>query len=93
MTESMTVTVAQFNVAIPRKRVQSQKHHDAAMDKYTLQFKSLMRRFFDGIHEAIQRTIRFDVVKCFIIAGPGFVKVLVLMCWWLTILRTNSTSI
>eukprot|EP01127_Copromyxa_protea_P010871 TRINITY_DN2695_c0_g1_i1.p1 TRINITY_DN2695_c0_g1~~TRINITY_DN2695_c0_g1_i1.p1 ORF type:complete len:403 (+),score=79.33 TRINITY_DN2695_c0_g1_i1:11-1219(+) len=63
LTESMTITVAQLSVAIPRKRVQSAKHHDAAMEK-----------FFDGIHEAIQRTIRFDIVKCFIIAGPGFVK-------------------
>lgn len=33
LTDSMTITVAQFSVAIPRKRVQSQKHHEAAMER------------------------------------------------------------
>eukprot|EP01126_Amoeba_proteus_P041408 TRINITY_DN4452_c0_g1_i3.p1 TRINITY_DN4452_c0_g1~~TRINITY_DN4452_c0_g1_i3.p1 ORF type:complete len:269 (-),score=43.81 TRINITY_DN4452_c0_g1_i3:382-1188(-) len=63
MTESMTTTVAHFDVSIPRKRIQSQKHHDTAVE-----------RFFETVHEAVQRCINFDVVKCFIIAGPGFVK-------------------
>lgn len=38
LTDSMTVTVAQFSVAIPRKRVGSQKHHDAALERYSTSF-------------------------------------------------------
>lgn len=63
LTESMMVTTAQIQVAIPKKRELSQKHHDSSMQK-----------FFDQIYETVLRVINFEIVKCVIIAGPGFTK-------------------
>lgn len=36
-----------------------------------------MDRFYEQISQAIQRHIDFAVVKCIVIASPGFVKVYV----------------
>jgi len=63
VTESMMTTPVSINIPIPRKRAVSQKHHDSAMD-----------RFFETVYEAIARYVDFTIVKCLIIAGPGFVK-------------------
>lgn len=38
--------------------------------------KSLMK-FYETVLQAIVRHIRFDVVKCVLVASPGFVKVMV----------------
>ena len=38
--------------------------------------KSLMK-FYETVLQAIVRHIRFDVVKCVLVASPGFVKVIV----------------
>ena len=38
--------------------------------------KSLMK-FYETVLQAIVRHIRFDVVKCILVASPGFVKVIV----------------
>jgi len=60
---SMTLVKAKIEVQIPRKRRGSSQQHDKAVLK-----------FFDSILQAILRHINFDVVKCLILASPGFVK-------------------
>lgn len=37
--------------------------------------KSLLK-FYETVLQAIVRHIRFDVVKCVLVASPGFVKVI-----------------
>uniref|UniRef100_A0A6B2L5J6 Protein pelota homolog n=1 Tax=Arcella intermedia TaxID=1963864 RepID=A0A6B2L5J6_9EUKA len=63
VTESMSITRAHINTPIPRKRKQSQSGHEKAME-----------RFFLTVYDSFVRCIDFSVVKCIIIAGPGFVK-------------------
>jgi len=46
-----------------KKRKISTKTHDNALIN-----------FFGALYEAINRNVNFEVVKCLIIAGPGFVK-------------------
>lgn len=60
---SMTLVKAKIEVQIPRKRRGSSQQHDKGVLK-----------FFDAILQAILRHINFDVVKCLILASPGFVK-------------------
>ncbi|GBM75288.1 Protein pelota [Araneus ventricosus] len=33
-----------------------------------------LERFFDSVYQAVNRHINFDIVKCVLIASPGFVK-------------------
>ena len=40
--------------------------------------KSLMK-FYETVVQAVIRHIRFDVVKCVLIASPGFVKVIIVL--------------
>jgi len=60
ITPNMTLVRAKIEVNIPRKR-----HADKG-DK-------ALTRFYDSIVEAIQRHINFQVVKCVIVASPGYV--------------------
>ncbi|KAL6044620.1 Translation factor pelota, variant 2 [Balamuthia mandrillaris] len=60
---SMTIVRARVEAAIPRKRRGSSAEHDKGLKK-----------FFEATMQAILRHINFDVVKCVIIASPGFVK-------------------
>ena len=34
-----------------------------------------LQRFYDTVMQAVLRHVRFDVVKCILVASPGFVKV------------------
>eukprot|EP00116_Pleurobrachia_bachei_P005045 sb/3465307/ len=61
--QSMTITRAKIEIPIPRKRRGSCTNHDKAM-----------LRFFDAIGHAMVRHIDFAVVKCVLVASPGFVK-------------------
>eukprot|EP00164_Ancoracysta_twista_P008550 GFYU01012398.1.p1 GENE.GFYU01012398.1~~GFYU01012398.1.p1 ORF type:complete len:395 (+),score=118.70 GFYU01012398.1:136-1320(+) len=63
VTSSMTITRARIEVAIPRKRRGTTTQADKAMN-----------RFFDNIIQQILRHIDFSVVKCCILASPGFTK-------------------
>ncbi|XP_012940350.1 protein pelota [Aplysia californica] len=63
VTPSMTLVRAKIETSIPRKR-------KGMCDQHT---KGL-HRFFDQIIQAFQRHCNFDIVKCVLVASPGFVK-------------------
>eukprot|EP01087_Luapelamoeba_hula_P014034 TRINITY_DN4051_c0_g1_i1.p1 TRINITY_DN4051_c0_g1~~TRINITY_DN4051_c0_g1_i1.p1 ORF type:complete len:460 (-),score=122.06 TRINITY_DN4051_c0_g1_i1:26-1405(-) len=63
ITKSMTLVRGKIELTIPRKRKGSSALHDKALD-----------RFFDMIMQGILRHVDFNVVKCIIIASPGFTK-------------------
>ncbi|XP_009859396.2 protein pelota homolog [Ciona intestinalis] len=60
---SMTLVRAKIETQIPRKRRGNAQQHDKGVEK-----------FFDSVMQAIIRHINFEVVKCVILASPGFVK-------------------
>ncbi|XP_071944985.1 protein pelota homolog isoform X1 [Antedon mediterranea] len=63
VTSSMTVIRAKLEQNIPRKRKGFCQQHDKALLK-----------FYDSVLQAVQRHINFEIVKCVIVASPGFVK-------------------
>ncbi|XP_022093296.1 protein pelota homolog [Acanthaster planci] len=63
VTPSMTLVRAKIEHNIPRKRKGSCSQHDKAL-----------LRFYDALMQAILRHVNFDVVKCVLVASPGFVK-------------------
>ncbi|KAG5854756.1 protein pelota homolog [Anguilla anguilla] len=63
VTPAMTLLRAKVEVTIPRKRRGSCTQHDKALE-----------RFYEAVMQAILRHINFDVVKCILVASPGFVK-------------------
>lgn len=63
VTNSMTLVRAKIETTIPRKR-------KGLCDQHT---KGL-HRFYDQIVQAVLRHVNFEVVKCVLVASPGFVK-------------------
>lgn len=63
VTPAMTLLRAKVEVTIPRKRRGSCTQHEKALE-----------RFYEAVMQAILRHINFDVVKCVLVASPGFVK-------------------
>lgn len=63
ITSSMTLVRSKIDVNIPRKRKGNAKSHETGLTK-----------FYDAVLQGILRHINFDVVKCVLIASPGFVK-------------------
>uniref|UniRef100_UPI00358FED7C protein pelota homolog n=1 Tax=Myxine glutinosa TaxID=7769 RepID=UPI00358FED7C len=63
VTASMTIVRAKIETSIPRKRRGSCIQHDKALE-----------RFQDAVVQAIIRHINFEVVRCVVLASPGFVK-------------------
>uniref|UniRef100_A0A6A7G9S5 Protein pelota homolog n=1 Tax=Hirondellea gigas TaxID=1518452 RepID=A0A6A7G9S5_9CRUS len=63
ITPYMTITKTRIEVPIPRKRTGSSTRHDKGVTK-----------FFETILDAIIQSVDFDIVKCCIIASPGFFK-------------------
>ncbi|KAG9510000.1 Protein pelota, partial [Fragariocoptes setiger] len=63
ITNTMTIQRAKIEVNIPRKRKNFCSQHDKGLEK-----------FYDNIIQAIIKNINFAVVKCVIVASPGFVK-------------------
>jgi len=63
VTSCMTIVRSKIDVTIPRKRKGNCSQHD----------KSLLK-FYDKIIQAILRHVNFNVVKCVLVASPGFVK-------------------
>ncbi|KAK5644360.1 hypothetical protein RI129_005660 [Pyrocoelia pectoralis] len=63
ITSSMTLIRAKIDVTIPRKRKGFVQQHEKGLNK-----------FYDNVMQAILRHINFDIVKCILIASPGFVR-------------------
>lgn len=63
ITPSMTLVRSKIEVSIPRKRKGFVQQHE----------KGLVR-FYDSVMQGILRHVNFDVVKCVLIASPGFVR-------------------
>ncbi|QQP49877.1 Protein pelota -like protein, partial [Caligus rogercresseyi] len=63
VTSCMTIVRAKIDVTIPRKR-----------RGYATQHEKGLNRFFEGVLQAILRHFNFDVLKCVLLASPGFTK-------------------
>jgi len=63
ITSTMTVVRAKIENSIPKKRTGSVSGHEKGL-----------QRFFEMVMQGILRHFNFDVIKCVIIASPGFVK-------------------
>lgn len=63
ITASMTLVRTKIDQVIPRKRKGNVKHHEKGL-----------ARFFESVMQGILRHVNFDVVKCVLIASPGFVR-------------------
>ncbi|KAF7704970.1 protein pelota homolog [Silurus meridionalis] len=63
VTPAMTLLRAKIEVTIPRKRRGSCTQHEKALE-----------RFYEAVMQGILRHFNFDVVKCILVASPGFVK-------------------
>lgn len=60
---SMTLVRSKIDVNIPRKRKGNVSQHEKGLAK-----------FYESVMQGIIRHINFDIVKCVLIASPGFVK-------------------
>lgn len=63
ITSSLTIIRARIESTIPRKRKGSSSLHDQGL-----------KRFFESVMQGILRHVDFNIVKCVIVASPGFVK-------------------
>ncbi|XP_053987891.1 protein pelota [Hylaeus volcanicus] len=63
ITSNMTIVRAKIDQVIPRKRKGNVSQHEKGL-----------ARFYENIMQGILRHINFDIVKCVILASPGFVK-------------------
>lgn len=63
VTASMTLVRAKIETNIPRKRKGMCSQHDKGL-----------HRFYDQVMQALLRHVDFDIVKCVLIASPGFLK-------------------
>ena len=62
---SLTLTRAKIDISVPRKRGNA-----AAVTQH----EKALKKFFEAVVQAILRHVKFDVVKCVIVASPGFTK-------------------
>uniref|UniRef100_A0A6M2DF58 Protein pelota homolog n=1 Tax=Xenopsylla cheopis TaxID=163159 RepID=A0A6M2DF58_XENCH len=63
ITSSMTLVRSKIDQNIPRKR-----------KGLVSQYESGLAKFFESVLQAILRHINFEIVKCILVASPGFVK-------------------
>ncbi|XP_050668046.1 protein pelota [Leptidea sinapis] len=63
ITPSMTLVRSKIDMTIPRKRKGFVQQHEKGLAK-----------FYEAVMQGILRHIDFSVVKCIILASPGFVK-------------------
>lgn len=63
ITASMTLVRTKIDMTIPRKRKNHVQQHEKGLTK-----------FYEAVMQGILRHVDFNVVKCVIIASPGFVK-------------------
>lgn len=64
ITPSTTLVRGKIDLVIPKKRG----------DGKVSQHKKGMERFYSQVMQAIERHVKFDIVKCVILASPGFLK-------------------
>lgn len=60
---SMTLVRSKIDLNVPRKRKGNVTQHEKGLGK-----------FYEAVMQGILRHVNFDVVKCVLIASPGFVK-------------------
>ena len=63
ITNVTTVVRSKIEKSIPRKRPGASGQHAKAMD-----------RFYAAVYAAVLSNVNFEVVKCLVVASPGFVK-------------------
>lgn len=63
ITSNMTIVRAKIDQVIPRKRKGNVTQHEKGLT-----------RFYENVIQSVLRHINFDIVKCIIVASPGFVK-------------------
>ncbi|XP_011196071.1 protein pelota [Zeugodacus cucurbitae] len=63
ITASMTLVRSKIEVSIPRKRKGHTQQHEKGLIK-----------FYESVMQGILRHVNFDIVKCVLIASPGFVR-------------------
>ncbi|XP_059615879.1 protein pelota [Phlebotomus argentipes] len=63
ITSSMTLVRSKIEVGIPRKRKGYVQQHEKGLAK-----------FYEAVMQGILRHVNFNVVKCVLVASPGFVK-------------------
>uniref|UniRef100_A0A5S6QLD3 Protein pelota homolog n=1 Tax=Trichuris muris TaxID=70415 RepID=A0A5S6QLD3_TRIMR len=63
ITPSMTIVRAKIDLSIPRKRRFDAGQHDKGLTK-----------FYGAVMQAIVRHFDFNVIKCVLVASPGFVR-------------------
>lgn len=63
ITPSMTLVRSKIEVSIPRKRKGHTQQHEKGLVK-----------FYESVMQGILRHVNFDIVKCVLIASPGFVR-------------------
>ncbi|XP_011308857.1 protein pelota [Fopius arisanus] len=63
ITSNMTIVRAKIDQPIPRKRKGFISQHEKGLT-----------RFYESVVQGILRHVNFEIVKCIIIASPGFVK-------------------
>lgn len=63
ITPSMTLVRSKIDITIPRKRKGFVQQHEKGLTK-----------FYEAVMQGILRHVDFSIVKCVIIASPGFVK-------------------
>lgn len=63
ITASMTLMRSKIEMSIPKKRKGFVQQHEKGIVK-----------FYEAVMQGILRHVNFDIVKCIIIASPGFVK-------------------
>lgn len=63
ITPSMTLVRIKIDITIPKKRKGFVQQHEKGLNK-----------FYEAVMQGILRHIDFNIVKCVIIASPGFVK-------------------
>lgn len=63
ITSNMTIVRSKIDMSIPRKRKNMPSQHEKGLAK-----------FYDAVMQGILRHVNFDIVKCVLVASPGFVK-------------------
>lgn len=63
ITASMTLVRSKIEVSIPRKRKGNVQQHEKGLAK-----------FYEQVMQSILRHVNFEIVKCVLIASPGFVR-------------------
>ena len=61
---SLTLNRAKIDISVPRKR------HGPAVQQH----EKALNRFFEAVTQAILRHVNFDIIKCVLVASPGFTK-------------------